>query len=216
MRLRRVLILTGVTALLTGLLVYWLLMTMVAPGQVVITTVAVAERTALTSDMLMAVRMPRAGIHSEAIRSVDDAVGRAVVYPLAPGEQILESKLADSVNSGRISGQLAAGERAMLIPVAADRAVGGAIVRHDRVDVLFVANSSRVGYQGTTTILSGVEVLDVIAANGGIAAEGGEGIIVRVSPEAAEALSFAICNGDVFVTLSGYPGAGTASPVAPE
>lgn len=208
MRLRRVLAFTAVTALGTGVLVYWLLMVMVSPGVVVITTAGVGERTVLTRDMLMAVRVPRTAIHPEAIRRVEDALGRSPMYPLAAGEQVLRSKLVEGALAGRLSGQLAAGERAMLIPLTADRAVGGAIAAHDRIDVIFVANSSKLGYQLTKTILSGVEVLDIRLGKGTAMTGGqGDGVVVRVTPAAAEALSFAISNGDVYVTLAGQGGA---------
>lgn len=211
MRLRWVLAFTAVTALGTGVLVYWLLMAMVAPGVVVITTASVSERTVLTRDMLMAVRVPRAAIHPEAIRRIEDALGRSPMYPLAAGEQILGSKLVEGALAGRLSGQLTMGERAMLIPLTADRAVGGSIGAHDRIDVIFVANSSKLGYQLTKTILSNVEVLDIRLSKGTSVAGGqGDGVIVRVTPAAAEELSFAISNGDLYVTLAGQGGA-TAS-----
>lgn len=211
MRLRRVLAFTAITALGTGLLVYWLLMVMVAPGVVVITTASVSERTVLTRDMLMAVRVPRAAIHPEAVRRVEDALGRSPLYPLAAGEQVLRSKLVEGALAGRLSAQLTAGERAMLIPLTADRAVGGSIGAHDRIDVIFVANSSKLGYQLTKTILCDVEVLDIRLSKGTAVAGGqGDGVIVRVTPAAAEELSFAISNGDLYVTLAGQGGA-TAS-----
>lgn len=211
MRLRRVLVFTAVAALATGLLVYWLLMAMVAPGVVVITTGRVSERTVLTRDMLMAVRVPRAAIHPEAVRRIEDALGRSPLYPLAAGEQVLRSKLVEGALAGRLSAQLAAGERAILIPLTADRAVGGSIGAHDRIDVIFVANSSKLGYQLTQTILSNVEVLDVRLGRGtAIAGSQGDGVVVRVTPEAAEQLSFAISNGDLYVTLAGQASATAA------
>lgn len=216
MRLRRVFVFTAIAALGTGLLVYWLLMTMLAPGQVVIATAGIGARTALAPEMLTVVRMPRAGIHPDAVRRIDEVVGRVPMYPLAAGEQILAGKLVDGVLAGRISGMLAEGERAMLIPAAADRAVGGAIGPHDMVDVIFVANSAKLGYELTQTILSDVEVLDVRSGHDTLTpGSGSEGVIVRVTPKAAEALSFAISNGDIFVTLAGQSRGVVSAPDQP-
>jgi Flp pilus assembly protein CpaB len=203
MRLRRVLMTVILSALGTGALVYWLLMMMVAPGQVVIATRDLPERTGITADMVTVVQLPRAGIHPSALRRLSDVVGCAVMHPIFSGEQILTPKLVEGSLAGRISGQLRSDERAMLIPASPDRAVGGAIAPHDRVDVVFVPAGIGLEPAIPRTLLSDVEVLDVRVPKSGLSGPGlGEGVIVRVSASAAEALAGAISSGDVYLVLT--------------
>lgn len=209
MRLRRVLVVVIASALCTGALVYWLLVLMVSPGQVVIAVRDVPERAGLTADMVTVVKLPRAGIHPGAARTTAAVVGQAVMYPLLAGEQVLTGKLVDGILAGRISAQLELGERAMLIPTSADRAVGGAIAVRDRIDVIFVPASNGLSAVTPRIVLTDVEVLDVRVARAGLVGPGqGEGVIVRVSPVAAESLAYAISSGDVYLALT------SANPVA--
>ena len=108
--------------------------------------------------------------------------GRVLTVGLRAGDVVTATMLAPTPPAD--------GRRAMSVPVPRARAVGGRIVRGDRIDVVVVDD----GVPSTTVV--GVEVLAVDEVGSGIVAtEGDLTITVAVDAHQAEALAAAVAGG---------------------
>jgi pilus assembly protein CpaB len=100
-----------------------------------------------------------------AVTDVDQAVDRAVIVPIAVGEPLLETKLADRDAGRGLAALIPKGMRAYTIQatrVASN--VAGFILPGNRVDVLLTLRGTRddgTGGGSTTTLLQAVEILAV-------------------------------------------------------
>lgn len=65
----------------------------VETAPVVVATAPIAARTPITADMLRVQQMPVEAVHPEAARTPGDLVGKVARTALAPGEQVLRSKV---------------------------------------------------------------------------------------------------------------------------
>ncbi|MGO0121780.1 Flp pilus assembly protein CpaB [Desulfothermobacter acidiphilus] len=106
---------------------------------VVTAAVDLPARTLLVPAMLKQVDVPAAGLHPQAVRRLDQAVGQITRTPLVAGEVLLASKLASDKDEQReLALGLKEGERALTLGVDTVTGVGGALRAGDRVDVLGV------------------------------------------------------------------------------
>jgi pilus assembly protein CpaB len=106
-------------------------------------------------------------VPSDAIRSVDAAVGLVPRAPLLEGSIVSSRALASELADFRSGISLAPGQRAIALPVSAANAVGGAIVPGSRVDVIAVPALGRAPVGRTTELLAtNALVLDVRAESG--------------------------------------------------
>ena len=82
----------------------------------------------------------------EVLRSVDQAVGQLVAYPVLQGQFIQPRQVAASKNAALLSAGLdvPAGYRIIALPIAPATAVGGVLKPGDQVDVMAIANPSKV------------------------------------------------------------------------
>ncbi len=97
---------------------------------------------------------------SGASTKVEDLNGRILLYPLAPGEPILERDLAASGSGAGLSAKIPEGMRA--ISLRSDEVVGvaGFLLPGTHVDVLETnRTNSAAGHPDTSTVLQDVEVL---------------------------------------------------------
>lgn len=124
------------------------------------------------------------------VTGADGAVGRRTVAPLGPGEPVTQAVLGGSPGTG--PAPLAAGQRAVPVPM---RAAGGPVaapVPGSRVDVIASDGEGPAGR--TRVIVSDAEVMAVSPPDGG---EGGEagGVVLRLATDdalqVARALDFA-------------------------
>jgi len=113
-------------------------------------------------------RYPKHEVPKGALSSTDEVTGRSLLYPLAKGEPLLDSKLTQKGAGRGLAAMVPDGMRAFTIQtphVAAG--VGGFIRPGDKVDVLLTTTTSSVdrddatGGAVTTTLLQNVQVMAV-------------------------------------------------------
>lgn len=126
-----------------------------------------ADRPITSTDVALR-ELPPDAVPAEAVRSVDDAVGRVPRAPLWRGQILVGPALgigAAAFQSGLVP---PAGQRALAIPVTAPFAVGGALVAGAHVDVISVPVIGRAPAGRVTELLvTNVTVLDVRGESGG-------------------------------------------------
>jgi pilus assembly protein CpaB len=85
-------------------------------------------------------------VGSDALRSVDQAVGQVVAYPVLQGQFVQARQVAASKNAALLSAGLdvPAGYRIIGLPIAPATAVGGVLKPGDLVDVLAIANPGKL------------------------------------------------------------------------
>ena len=120
-------------------------------------------------------------------QSVSPLVGHVVIRDIAPGAPLLADDLRPPAAPGEA--------RAMSIPVGADRAVGAALYRGDRIDVITV-NEGRSRF-----IASGIEVL-AVSVDGNRVSGGGFGVTVAVTRTQALAIAEAVDKGSIHLLRS--------------
>jgi pilus assembly protein CpaB len=150
---------------------------------------------------------------------IDDVVGRAVLYPLAPGQPILDRQLAAPGSGIGLTGRIPSGMRA--IALRSDEVVGvaGFLMPGTHVDVLVTYNDPDKPQPITATVLQDVEVL---AAGHQVQPDpSGKPVSVDVvtlllSPEEAEKAVLATEKGSIHFVLrnGGDHGQSGATPVA--
>lgn len=131
--------------------------------------------------------------------------GATLLQPVRAGHLLASTWVADA--------DLAGTWRVITIPIAADHAVGGALRRGDRVDVFASVDAGRRGAR-TTLLVGGAEIEDLVRAGGLVMGEDSlAGVTVRVSPEDAARLAFAIRTAEIDVAR--VEGEGTETSLAP-
>jgi pilus assembly protein CpaB len=113
----------------------------------------------LRAQDLTMVNWPRTNPLSGAFVRIQDVVGRSLLYPVAPGQPILDQQLA-AVGSGvGLTGEIPSGMRA--IALHSDEVVGvdGFLMPGTHVDVLVTYHNNDEPLPVTATVLQNVEVL---------------------------------------------------------
>lgn len=127
---------------------------------------------------------------------------------------VLGAVVTDAVHAGEmvpISGiaevQAAVEGRLMTIPMGDSGLVGGVLHAGDQVDVLATFSAGQAG-SITRTIVAAAEVVDVLKSDGFVpSGEAIAGVTIRVAPDDAPRLAFAIRNAEIdLAIISGLPG----------
>lgn len=126
-------------------------------------------------------------------------VGTVVTDMVHAGEMVPISGIAEAQDA--VEGRL------MTIPVGDSGLVGGDLQPGDRVDVLATFMPGQTG-SVTRTIVAAAEVIDVLKSDGFVSSgEAVAGVTIRVAPEDAPRLAFAIRNAEIDLAIvSGLPG----------
>jgi Flp pilus assembly protein CpaB len=135
---------------------------------IVVAATGISRGTALRSDELRMVRMPRAYAPPGAFGTIGQAAGRVALADLSKGEAVTRTRLA-RVRAGPVASLIPEGLRAFAVPTSLPV---GVVAAGDLVDVLATYSS---GQPHTETVVSGVEVLFVLdgAGGSGLGASGG-------------------------------------------
>lgn len=150
---------------------------------------------------------------SEAPEAVQRFAGATVRQPMAKGDPILASRLAQG-SGGYLASTLAPGMRALAVNLDPNgaRSVGGFIFPDDRVDVIVAKTEApRYGQRldvDAKTLLTGVRVLAIgqqLSDGGGQKTLGGETATLEVTPEQAQELVEAMRLGNMNIWLSLRP-----------
>lgn len=99
--------------------------------------------------------LPKGGILDQ-----KDALDRVLLYPASQNELLAASRLSSLTGAEGIPATIEPGRRAIAVPITDASSVGGLILPHSRVDVLFTRPGS-MAEASTTTILQDIEVLSM-------------------------------------------------------
>jgi pilus assembly protein CpaB len=169
------------------------------PIPIVVAAAPLARGAVLTQDMLQVASVPEAFAQPGALRSIEQAVGHALVADIAQGEVLTRTRIGSS--GGPVAAQVPSGLRAFVV---ASGMPPGTVRAGDRVDVLATFGGQR---PYTDTVATGLEVLTVLAGErDAFAASGsqpGPALVLLVTPDAAERLAYASAFATLTVTIAG-------------
>lgn len=160
---------------------------------------------AVTERDVKLVAWPGDALPSGYIRSVQDAVGRGVITPVAENEPLLAAKMSTKEAGGGLPIIIRDGMRAVSVRVDEVIGVAGFVLPGTRVDVMLTLDKGPTRAQGTTkTLLQNVQTL----AAGQSVTRDKEGkpqtvtvVTVLVSPDDAELLALAAKEGRLQLAL---------------
>lgn len=146
--------------------------------------------------------IPVKAVPKGCMNRVDLALGAYARSRLLAGQIVLAGHIVRGVGEAGWSFDLPPDMRGMFLPVPAARALGGALKRGERVDVIVAARQVSMGFPGmpggACTAVRGLEVLDVVKE-----ASSGEfmGVIVLADPIQCETLARHLEEGGVYLSL---------------
>jgi pilus assembly protein CpaB len=130
-------------------------------AQVVQARVEIPKDTNITKEMVELVKVPVDSIHSRALRSLDDVVGKIALDAIIPGEQVLQDRLVkEGDTKAGLPYQIPAGKRAITVAVDEVAAVGWHLQPGDHVDILGIVTAGEQG-KSSVVVLQDVLVLAV-------------------------------------------------------
>lgn len=183
---------------------------------VVMAQKAIPARTKLTEADLTIRPVPAAYAWRGALRSPDQAVGKVTAAPLAEGEPVLASVLADDADKSALAFHVPTGLRAYTVTVGEQTGVAGRVQVGDRVDVVAVLPRDVAGAHKSLLLAENLAVLalGLDGGSGGRSAGLGSGaggnsgyrsITLAVKPEVALRLALAAEHGRLVLMLRPAP-----------
>lgn len=154
-----------------------------------------------------------------------DGARRVVLQPMTVGEPVLPSKVSGTAGAVNLASRIAAGQRAVTIPVNGTRGVGGFLRANDRVDVMLTRNRDpgATAQPPVAVLLLDAKVLAADRADRttGARASAVRTVTLEVSPEDAQKVALAETLGTLSLALRHVPsgderGANTARSVTLE
>lgn len=176
-------------------------------GKVVVAKEQIPVRTKIKESMLDEQVVPVDAIHPDAVREMDEVLGKVTKQVIFQGEQILNAKFEDTENLNDLAFIIREGNRGVTIGVTDVKGLGGNVKPGDHVDVIGTFDKEVTGVDSSFTILSNVMVKAVGNSLGPEDAdETGKGAIARtvtleVTPQQAEKLVLADDKGSLRLAL---------------
>jgi pilus assembly protein CpaB len=127
--------------------------------QIVVATQKLSLGTRLTTEHLRSVTWPKSATIEGGFSDAKELVGRGVIFPIAPSEPILESKLAPKQGGSGLSTAIPDGMRAVSIRVNEVIGVAGFVLPGTRVDVILIGTAPNGTDMSSNVILENVQVL---------------------------------------------------------
>lgn len=188
----------------------------IPPVQYVAASHAMQPGQVIAAQDLSLINWPRGNPLSGAFTSVQAVVGRAVLYPLAPGEPVLDQQLATHGAGAGITAEIPKGMRAVALHTDQIIGVAGFVMPGTHVDVLVTYRVNNSPDPITSTILQNVEVLAVghqLQPDASGKAIDVDVVTLLLSPEDAEKAVLAAAQGTIHFVLR--DGQDTAAATAP-
>lgn len=120
---------------------------------VVVASIAIAERTLITEDMLEIKNVPAGAATLGAFDNIEDVVGTVTKFPVAVNQQVLSSSVVDTsrpVSDAQLAIVVPTGKRAFSISASQVLTAGGLLLPGDYVDVVWTCCKNGLEWQGTT------------------------------------------------------------------
>ena len=150
--------------------------------------------------MVTVALLPAAAVHSQALASPHQVVGKVLRRDVVAGEPFLRADVAPG-GEGGLSLALEEGQQAFFVPTRLEQGLGGAVEAGDRVDVIFVGGEGPGAV--SRTLLEGVPVLQVRDEEGRRQSDGRPlGVLLGVTPVQAEQLAYALTYGRLYLSLA--------------
>lgn len=170
----------------------------------------------LAAQDLTLINWPSANPLTGSFTRIQDVVGRAVLYPLAPGEPVLDQQLAGVGAAIGITARIPKGMRAVALHSDQIIGVAGFIMPGTHVDVLVTYRENNSPNPITSTVLQDVEVLAVghqLQPDASGKAVNVDVVTLLLSPEDAEKAVLAAAQGNIhFVLRNGRDTSAAATP----
>lgn len=171
----------------------------------------------LAAQDLTLINWPRTNQLNGSFTRIQDVVGRAVLYPLAPGEPVLDQQLASAGTGIGITARIPKGMRAVALHSDQIIGVAGFLMPGTHVDVLVTYRDNNSPNPVTSTVLQDVEVLAVghqLQPDASGKAVNVDVVTLLLSPQDAEKAVLAAAQGTIhFVLRNGRDN--TSSPTPP-
>lgn len=145
----------------------------------VVATQDVPARTVIAPEMVTVVKTSPEAVTTGAAADPAQVVGRATLYPLRKGEQVLPERLAGA-GTLALSDLTPRGLVAAAVKVAAETAAGGLVLPGDHVDVLAACDLEGGGGR-TTVALSVVRDVTLLAVGNRLAQPAAQGEVTRAA-----------------------------------
>lgn len=168
--MKRIYIIAIVSAVLAGITLFNFLNMVKKEAKVhfdtvIVTATDVEANTIITADMLTTKQVPTEGIHGQAVREANDAIGKIATEKLYRDEQILLPRLKKmgEKTGGMLSYTIPNNMRAITVAVDEISGIAGFIKPGDRVDILGVltVQNGDKSEQTSTMFLQNIEVLAI-------------------------------------------------------
>jgi pilus assembly protein CpaB len=137
---------------------------------------------------LQVVNYPVESLPQSVLHSKEKALGHLALLPVAKGDFVLPSKIADG-SGNHLTARIPVGMRAIQVPVTEFES--SLFTSGERVDVLVTGNAAASNETQTRTVLVNVPVLEKVSRT----------VMLVVSPEDAQRLTLASQEGRVKLTL---------------
>jgi pilus assembly protein CpaB len=176
---------------------------------VVVAAKDIAPGSSLEGNLLKVVQWPQDARVEGAILDPEQLQGRVARTSLAPGEVILESKLAPKGAPGGLAGIIQPDRRAVTVKVDEASGVAGFVLPGNRVDVLVTISRSEFKDDPVTqVVLQNLPVLgigqDIESHRGGEKPKVVPTVTLEVTPEESEKLALAAKEGNITLALRGW------------
>lgn len=173
-------------------------------ASVVVASQRLSLGTRLSSEHLRVVSWPKASLVAGSFSDAKELVGRGLVIPVAPGEPLLESKLAPREAGAGLTSAIPEGMRAVAVKVDPVTAVGGFVLPGTNVDVIVTGSADDRGGQDTSKVI--LEYVRVLSAGTSLQDEDGKPrdvpvVTLLVSPTDAQKLALASSEGKIQLAL---------------
>lgn len=193
-----------------------------APAPVELAPVVVAAKPlnygdVVTAEALRLVSWPASGVPDGAFTEIAAAASqsegspRVVLREMVAGEAVLPGKVSSAAGTATLASRIAAGKRAVTVPVSGTRGLGGLVRPSDRVDVLLTRHRGaglETGRPPVDVLLLDAKVLAADRPGGpaGVRDAAVRSVTLEVSPEEAQKLALAETLGTLSLALRHVPG----------
>ncbi len=229
---QRLLTIFGAAWVSAALLTWFLYSRTAAPKQDKTVKVVAASRDLaagekIDKDKLKLITVAEKDVPRGAVLSMNELLGRAVLYPVSVGEPVSNSRVTATTGAEGIAATIPQGMRAMSVPFTDASGASGLIQPRAHVDVLFTRTGNAVEAM-TVTVLENIEVLsiglktvvDPTPAPGTAPKAPGSSNQSRtatllVTPDQAQKLELARNQGKISLSLRNPIDGGTRSQISP-
>lgn len=173
--MKKVKIIALMLAVITAVLLYNFLKTISEPvaveiskTEIIVAAVDISPDVTITQEMIKFLEIPDEAVHAQAVRDVNEVIGKVSSSEIMTGEQILSSKLIiPGEGNGTLAYKITPGMRAITIAVNNINGLSNMIIPDNMVDIigqyeLEVTNGTeKKNIDYTTMLLENVKVLAV-------------------------------------------------------